>query len=76
MEERYHHLQKRRVKKKRRRRLFIYLIFMSLIGSVGLYMFNSYSSLMEMYSGFTRDKSKLRTEDVEITKEPFSVLIM
>ncbi|PEP66282.1 MULTISPECIES: LCP family protein [Bacillus] len=76
MEERYHHLQKRRVKKKRRRRLFIYLIFMSLIGSVGLYMFNSYSSLMEMYSGFTRDKSKLRTQDVEITKEPFSVLIM
>jgi len=76
MEERYHHLQKRRVKKKRRRRLFIYLIFMSLIGSVGLYMFNSYSSLMEMYSGFTRDKSKLRAEDVEITKEPFSVLIM
>lgn len=76
MEERYHHLQKRRVKKKRRRRLFIYLIFMSLIGSVGLYMFNSYSSLMEMYSGFTRDKSKLRAVDVEITKEPFSVLIM
>ncbi|PEE44150.1 LCP family protein [Bacillus pseudomycoides] len=76
MEERYHHLQKRRVKKKRRRRLFIYLIFMSLIGSAGLYMFNSYSSLMEMYSGFTRDKSKLRAKDVEITKEPFSVLIM
>lgn len=49
---------------------------MSLIGSVGLYMFNSYSSLMEMYSGFTRDKSKLRAVDVEITKEPFSVLIM
>lgn len=49
---------------------------MSLIGSVGLYMFNSYSSLMEMYSGFTRDKSKLRAKDVEITKEPFSVLIM
>ncbi|EEM08856.1 Transcriptional regulator, LytR [Bacillus pseudomycoides] len=31
---------------------------------------------MEMYSGFTRDKSKLRAVDVEITKEPFSVLIM
>lgn len=76
MEERYHHLQKRRIKKKRRRRLFIYLIVIGLISSVGLYMFNSYSSLMEMYSGFTRDKSKLRTADVEITKEPFSVLIM
>ncbi|PFA18793.1 MULTISPECIES: LCP family protein [Bacillus cereus group] len=76
MEERYHHLQKRRIKKKRRRRFFTYLIFLGLIGSVGLYMLNSYSSLMEMYSGFTRDKSKLRAEDVEITKEPFSVLIM
>ncbi|MEN1936912.1 LCP family protein [Paenibacillus sp. 102] len=76
MEERYHHLQKRRIKKKRRRRFFIYLFFIGLISSVGLYMFNSYSSLMEMYSGFTRDKSKLRAEDVKITKEPFSVLIM
>ena len=31
---------------------------------------------MGMYSGFTREKSDLRTEDVEITKEPFTVLIM
>ncbi|MBO1580216.1 LCP family protein [Bacillus sp. XF8] len=76
MEERYHHLQKRRIKKKRRRRFFVYLIVIGLISSVGLFMFTSYSSLMEMYSGFTRDKSNLRTEDVEITKEPFSVLIM
>ncbi|KEK25392.1 LCP family protein [Bacillus gaemokensis] len=76
MEERHHHLQKRRVKKKRRRRFFIYLIFMALILSIGLYSFTSYSSLMEMYSGFTRDKSKLRTEEVQITKEPFSILIM
>ncbi|RAN87331.1 LytR family transcriptional regulator [Bacillus sp. SRB_28] len=76
MEERYPHLQKRRIKKKRRRRFFIYLIFIGLISSVGLYIFNSYSSLMGMYSGFIRDKSELRAENVEITKEPFSVLIM
>ncbi|MDM5157274.1 LCP family protein [Bacillus sp. DX1.1] len=76
MDERYYHLQKRRVKKKRRRKFFIFLIFASLIGSGVLYLFNSYSSLMEIYSGFTRDKSKLRAEDVEITKEPFSILIM
>ena len=76
MEDRYYHLQKRRVKKKRRRKLFVFLIFACLLGSVGLYMFNSYSSLMGMYSGFTRDKSKLRTEEVQITKEPFTVLIM
>ncbi|KFM98523.1 LytR family transcriptional regulator [Bacillus clarus] len=76
MEERYYHLQKRRIKKKRRRKLFIFLIFAFLFGSVGLYMLNSYSSLMEMYSGFTRDKSKLRTEEVQIAKEPFTILIM
>ncbi|WP_459501843.1 LCP family protein [Bacillus sp. C1] len=76
MEKRYHHLQKRRIKKKRRRRFFIYLIVIGLISSVGLYAFNSYSSLMEMYSGYTRDKSKLRETNVKITKEPFNVLIM
>ncbi|HDR4701601.1 TPA: LCP family protein [Bacillus paranthracis] len=76
MEERYYHLQNSRIKKKRRRKFFYFLIFLFLFGSVGLYILNSYSSLMEMYSGFTREKSDLRTEDVEITKEPFTLLIM
>ena len=31
---------------------------------------------MGMYSGFTREKSDLRNKDVEITKEPFTILIM
>jgi LCP family protein required for cell wall assembly len=31
---------------------------------------------MGMYSGFNREKSKLRVEDVEITKKPFTILIM
>lgn len=76
MEDRYHHLQRRKKKKKRRRRLVTFLIFASIFGCLGLYMLNSYSSLMKMYSGFTRNKSELRVEEVEITKEPFSVLIM
>ncbi|MEK7018948.1 LCP family protein [Bacillus sp. FSL R9-9410] len=76
MEERYNHLQNSRIKKKRRRKLFFFLIFAFLFGSVGLYMLNSYSSLMGMYSGFNREKSKLRAEDVEITKKPFTILIM
>lgn len=76
MEERYYHLQNSRIKKKRRRKFFYFLIFLFLFGSVGLYILNSYSSLMGMYSGFTREKSDLRTEDVEITKEPFTLLIM
>ncbi|MDX5855261.1 LCP family protein [Bacillus cereus group sp. BfR-BA-01363] len=76
MEERYYHLQNSRIKKKRIRKFFYFLIFLFLFGSVGLYILNSYSSLMGMYSGFTREKSDLRTEDVEITKEPFTLLIM
>ncbi|MBE7104175.1 LytR family transcriptional regulator [Bacillus cereus] len=76
MEERYYHLQNSRIKKKRRRKFFFFLIFAFLFGSVGLYMLNSYTSLMGMYSGFTREKSKLRAEDVEITKKPFTILIM
>ncbi|MGN4425528.1 LCP family protein [Bacillus cereus group sp. MYBK30-1] len=76
MEERYYHLQNSRIKKKRRRKLFYFLIFAFLFSSVGLYILNSYSSLMGMYSGFNREKSDLRTEDVAITKEPFTILIM
>ena len=76
MEERYHHLQNRRIKKKRRRKLFYFFIFAFLFGSVGVYILNSYTSLMGMYSGFSREKSDLRTKDVEITKEPFTILIM
>ena len=76
MEERYYHLQNSRIKKKRRRKFFFFLIFAFLFGSVGLYMLNSYTSLMGMYSGFSREKSDLRAEDVEITKEPFTILIM
>ncbi|MGE7882789.1 LCP family protein [Bacillus sp. NPDC094077] len=76
MEERYYHLQNRRIKKKRRRKLFYFFIFAFLFGSVGLYILNSYTSLMGMYSGFTREKSDLRAEDIEITKEPFTILIM
>ncbi|MGE6596005.1 LCP family protein [Bacillus proteolyticus] len=76
MEERYYHLQNSRIKKKRRRKLFFFLIFAFLFGSVGLYVLNSYTSLMGMYSGFNREKSKLRAEDVEITKKPFTILIM
>ncbi|MES9691661.1 LCP family protein [Bacillus toyonensis] len=76
MEERYHHLQNRRIKKKRRRKLFYFFIFAFLFGSAGVYILNSYTSLMGMYSGFSREKSDLRTKDVEITKEPFTILIM
>lgn len=76
MEDRYHHLQNRKKKKKRRRKSLIFLILALLIGGGAVYAYTSYSSLMGIYSGVKHDKSKLRTEDVEITKKPFSVLIM
>ncbi|PFA64060.1 LytR family transcriptional regulator [Bacillus cereus] len=76
MKKHYQYLLKQGVKKKRRRRALVSLLITTLIGSVFFYMFTTYSSLMEIYSGFNRDKSKLRVGDVHIAKEPFSVLIM
>ncbi len=76
MEERYYHLQNSRIKRNEEESFSTSLFSYFLFGSVGLYILNSYSSLMGMYSGFTREKSDLRTEDVEITKEPFTLLIM
>lgn len=75
MEERYYHLQNSRIKEAKKE-TFLLPYFRILFGSIGVYVLNSYSSLMGMYSGFTREKSDLRNEDVEITKEPFTILIM
>jgi LCP family protein required for cell wall assembly len=77
MIERYQYLREQKKKKKRRRRIAIFLLLLLIIGGgLGYYVYNSYSSLSNIYSGFKRDKSKLRTEEVEMTKKPFSVLIM
>lgn len=77
MTDRYEYLQQQRKKKKRRRRIAFFLLLLLLVaGGIGYYAYNSYSSLSQVYSGFKRDKSKLRTEEVEMTKKPFSVLIM
>lgn len=73
MQERQSHLRRR--KQKRRRRTFLFL-FLLIIAIGGYYVYNSYSSLMGIYNGFSREKSELREEDVEITREPFSLLIM
>lgn len=73
MQERQHHLQRR--KRKRRRRVILFFLVL-IIAISGYYVYNSYSSLMGVYTGFKRDKSELREEEVEITKEPFTLLIM
>ncbi|CAM4061767.1 LytR family transcriptional regulator [Bacillus manliponensis] len=73
MQERQSHL--RRKKQKRRRRTILF--FLALIIAIGgYYVYNSYSSLMGIYNGFSREKSDLRKEEVKITSEPFSLLIM
>lgn len=75
--DRYQYLQQQKKRKKRRRIITSFLLlFLIAAGGIGYYMYTSFSSLSNIYSGFKRDKSELRTEEVEITKKPFSVLIM
>ncbi|WP_416828601.1 LCP family protein [Ectobacillus polymachus] len=62
--------------KRRRRRIILVSIIMILFMSISYYAYSSYASLSHIYSGFKRDKSTLRAESVEITKKPFSVLVM
>ncbi|MFD3446550.1 LCP family protein [Microbacteriaceae bacterium 4G12] len=77
MIDRHEYIEQRRKTKRRRRRIALLTILFLLIGGgATYYAYNSYSSLSQINSGFKRDKSKLRTADVEITKKPFSVLIM
>ncbi|MCP8967629.1 LCP family protein [Ectobacillus ponti] len=76
---RYDDIQRRRLMKRRRRRTLLVALLLLLIGGIGYGAYTSFdflSSLTNIYSGAQREKSKLRTESVEITKKPFSVLIM
>jgi LCP family protein required for cell wall assembly len=70
-------LQEQKKRKKRRRRIARFvLLFLVIAAGVGYYGYNTYSSLSQVFSGVESNKSKLRTEEVEITKKPFSILFM
>ncbi|MFP3125226.1 LCP family protein [Ectobacillus funiculus] len=78
MKDRHQYIQERKRVKRRRRRIALVTILLVIIGGVG---YGAYSylrpflSLANIYSGSDREKSKLRTEEAEITKKPFSILL-
>ncbi|WP_379970858.1 LCP family protein [Ectobacillus sp. sgz5001026] len=74
--DRHEYLMQRKRIKRKRRRVVIVSLFMLVFLSIGYYAFSSYSSLLHIYSGFKRDKSNLRAVNVDLTKKPFSVLVM
>jgi LCP family protein required for cell wall assembly len=78
MVDRSQYLQNKRQKKKRRRRILftVLLLFLLGVGYAVYYIYDTYASLAKTYNNTNYEKSKLREEDVEITKHPFSVLIM
>ncbi|MDG4657185.1 LCP family protein [Ectobacillus antri] len=75
MKDRYQYLMQQK-KKKKRRRITLLLIILLLFGGGGYYVYSSFSSLLDIYSGTKTKQSKLREEEVEITKKPFTVLLM
>ncbi|QGQ48156.1 LCP family protein [Metabacillus sediminilitoris] len=74
--------QMKRVKKKRRlflRRIlfFAILLFLVIAGYMGYVLFETFQAASGSYSELARgDKSKLRTEAVEISEDPFSIILL
>lgn len=78
MKDRYQYIQERKRVKRRRRRILVVTLLFLVIGGIGYGAYSSlhsFLSLANIYSGTTREKSKLRTEEAEITKKPFSILL-
>jgi len=74
-------MRKVRKKKKRpilRRLLFLTILLFIIAGSyIGYIFFETYQAASGSYSELERgDKSKLRTEAVEISEDPFSILLL
>ncbi|MEG9296022.1 LCP family protein [Mangrovibacillus sp. Mu-81] len=71
---------KRTLRKKRRRRVFFTVIMFFLILTISAFSVMAYKSISALDSTYQEisrgDKSKLRDEKVEITNDPFSILIL
>ncbi|MBO9129955.1 LCP family protein [Bacillus sp. 165] len=76
--DRSQYIQERKLKKKRRRRILFTVLLLLLIGGgfTVHYLYSTYASLAKTYNDANYEKSKLREEDITITKHPFSLLIM
>ncbi|WP_243388547.1 LCP family protein [Bacillus kexueae] len=70
--------QKKRKKRRLRRLLLVLLLFLlSIVGYSGYVMISALSAANSSYEELERgEKSNLRLDNVEITKDPFSVLLM
>lgn len=78
MTSRQEHTQERKRKKRTRKRILVVVLLLLIVGGVGYVAYSSFHSLLSLsniYSGTKREKSKLRTENAEITKKPFSILL-
>ncbi|CAH0344865.1 LCP family protein [Bacillus sp. CECT 9360] len=68
-----------RKRKKRKRKRFIRLLLLvsiiSIVGYTGFFIFNTYSAISNSYAD-GREKSNLRDQQVKVSNDPFSVLIL
>lgn len=69
--------KKRRKGRRLKRVLFVFLtLFLAVVAYGGYLLLETYQAANEAYTELDRDKSKYRDKEVEINKDPFSVLIM
>lgn len=67
--------KKRKKKRKRIILLFVSIFLFSIIGYAGFVIFNTYTALNSSYAD-GREKSEMREEQVKVSDDPFSVLIL
>ncbi|NLP52711.1 LCP family protein [Bacillus sp. RO1] len=68
---------KKKKGKRLKKVLFIFLTLFLAVAAYGAYvLFETYQAANEAYTELDRGKSKYREKEVEISKDPFSVLIM
>ncbi|PLT35719.1 LCP family protein [Bacillus sp. V5-8f] len=67
--------KKRKKKKKRIALLFVTMFLFSIIGYAGFVIYNTYAAFNDTYAD-GREKSALRDEQVKVSDDPFSVLLL
>ncbi|UAL47024.1 LCP family protein [Sutcliffiella horikoshii] len=69
--------KKKRKGKRLKRVLLVFLtLFLAVVAYGGYLLFETYQAANNAYTELDREKSKYRDKEVEINKDPFSVLIM
>lgn len=68
--------KKRKKKRKRITLLFVSVFLFSILGYAGFVAFNTYTAINSSYADDGREKSELREEEVQVSDDPFSILIL